>query len=82
MTESGVNCDYAFLTNLERDILRPVDMVERDSEEGDGKERKSVDRLQIRESVQELLKMKNITVKWAPWDGFKRAKENQTRVAP
>ncbi|KAF8252338.1 hypothetical protein K440DRAFT_658147 [Wilcoxina mikolae CBS 423.85] len=85
MTESGVNRDYAFLTGLEKEISRPVDLVggdeEEEEEEEDDEKRKPLTRSQQKERIQEFLKKRNITVKWAPWDGFKRAKENQSRVS-
>lgn len=53
---------------------------EEEEEEGDGTRRKPVDRKQVKESVRRLLAARNTVVKWAPWEGFARAKENQTRV--
>jgi hypothetical protein len=88
MTEAGVNRDYAFLTGLEREISRPVDpaaMATEAAEEGedaeDGPRKKPLDRKQVKEAVRKLLAPRNTIVKWAPWEGFARAKENQTRVA-
>jgi hypothetical protein len=83
MTEGGVNRDYAFLTGLEREISRPAAAatVEVEGEEEEGEKKKPVDRKQVKEAVRKLLATRNTTVKWAPWEGFARAKENQTRVA-
>jgi hypothetical protein len=88
MTEAGVNRDYAFLTGLEREISRPVDPAAmaaegeevEEAEEGPPR-KKLLDRKQVKEAVRKLLAPRNIIVKWAPWEGFARAKENQTRVA-
>lgn len=50
---------------------------------GDKKSRRKkpiIDRQMQKTRIEELLHPNNTTVKWAPWEGFKRAKENQTRV--
>lgn len=95
MTESAVNRDFNFLTTLERKIANPVsapvmkDRKDNGVREEDGKEgvtaitKTTANHTSLRVmklKLQNILEERNIRIKWAPWDGFKRAKENQTRV--
>ena len=72
MTDCGVlNRDYAFLTGVEKSIVSSAT-----TEEDDGKKGFRM----AKTHIQKLLKRRNTTLKFAPWAGFQRAKENETRV--
>ena len=77
MTEGGVNRDFAFLTGVERGIKRPMLEEEEEEEEGDGGK---VEGRRQKDRIGYLLAQRGTVVKWAPWEGFGRAKENRTRV--
>lgn len=92
MTETGVNRDFNFLTGLEKTITRATEVLpglvedggRKGEGEGDGEEAKRGKRVKMSREAKvhfhQLLKERGTEVKWAPWEGFERAKENFTRV--
>ncbi|KAI5855885.1 hypothetical protein BZA05DRAFT_332926 [Tricharina praecox] len=83
MTEGGVNRDFAFLTGVERGIKRPIEMAadgEGDAEVEGGDAGKVEGGKRQKDRIEHLLSQRGTVVKWAPWEGFGRAKENRTRV--
>ncbi|KAI5786788.1 hypothetical protein FPQ18DRAFT_295972 [Pyronema domesticum] len=67
MNEGALNRDYAFLTGLERGVLTAP--IEQGGQEG-----------HERRKLEKMLKDRGIEIRFAPWRGFGRAKENKTRA--
>ncbi|KAI5818183.1 hypothetical protein BZA77DRAFT_386241 [Pyronema omphalodes] len=94
MNEGALNRDYAFLTGLERGVMTaPLLEVGAAQEGGNGKEK--VEKVEATEAgvgetggqqdherrkLEKMLKDRGIEIKFAPWRGFGRAKENKTRA--
>jgi len=85
MTAGSVNRDFAFLTGVERGIKRAVEPgagegEEEEEEEGSGGDGEKGEGRRQKDRIGHLLAQRRTLVRWAPWEGFGRAKENRTRV--
>ncbi|KAI5800006.1 hypothetical protein EDC01DRAFT_787127 [Geopyxis carbonaria] len=76
MTATGINRDFNFLTALERDITRREDA----DVSAPGARTEVQARRNRRGALEALLRERGVTVRWAPWEGFEKAKVNQTKV--
>lgn len=85
MTETGVNRDFNFLTGLEKTISKASEVLpemgKEVREEGEMVREKRVRMTkEAKENFHKVLKERGTEVKWAPWEGFERAKENFSRI--
>lgn len=80
MADCGVlNRDYAFLAGVEKSIVSSAAATKEEEMVGGGDDGKKGFRM-TKPHIQKLLKRRNTILKFAPWAGFQRAKENETRA--
>jgi hypothetical protein len=72
MTESGVNRDFNFLTSLDKQLSRATDR--------DGEKMEESSQSEAGKKIADMLMGRGTVVKWAPWRGFGRARENRSRI--
>jgi imidazole glycerol phosphate synthase subunit HisF len=94
MNEGALNRDYAFLTGLERGVMTAPMLEVGGAGEGE-KVKDKVENVEATEAgvgemggqegherrkLEKMLKDRGIEIRFAPWRGFGRAKENKTRA--